>query len=216
MPSWYNTSPQIIHLLPPHLSQKKLIDLAILTERATRIRKIAIVLVKDIQSGAVSTNQQVCTPGKEGVLGCSDEVICKAFSATLKGSARSWFKKLSPKTIDSFGALSRLFVANFMSCKAEKYITDEELVEAKHRRRGKNDYKRKELDTRRTDYRGELKSKKSKRDARRIINEQCRRTPTYQPNIMLPPLNAPMAKVLIEIKNEDFVKWSMKIRTNPL
>ncbi|GFS42455.1 hypothetical protein Acr_00g0079950 [Actinidia rufa] len=47
--------------------------------------------------------------------GCSDEVMCKAFSATLKGPARSWFRKLSPRTIDSFGDLSRLFVANFMS-----------------------------------------------------------------------------------------------------
>ncbi|GFZ19866.1 hypothetical protein Acr_28g0005710 [Actinidia rufa] len=49
--------------------------------------------------------------------GCSDEVMCKAFSATLKGPARSWFRKLSPGTIDSFGDLSRLFVANFMSCR---------------------------------------------------------------------------------------------------
>ena len=28
---------------------------------------------------------------------------------------RSWFRELSPRTIDSFGDLSRLFVANFMS-----------------------------------------------------------------------------------------------------
>ncbi|GFZ09061.1 hypothetical protein Acr_20g0008690 [Actinidia rufa] len=49
--------------------------------------------------------------------GCSDEVMCKAFSATLKGPARSWFQKLSPGTIDTFGELSRLFVANFMSCR---------------------------------------------------------------------------------------------------
>ncbi|GFY93182.1 hypothetical protein Acr_08g0015780 [Actinidia rufa] len=49
--------------------------------------------------------------------GCSDEIMCKAFSATLKGPARSWFRKLSPGTIDSFGELSRLFVANFMSCR---------------------------------------------------------------------------------------------------
>ncbi|GFS40586.1 hypothetical protein Acr_00g0069430 [Actinidia rufa] len=49
--------------------------------------------------------------------GCSDEVMCKAFSATLKGSARSWFRKLSPGTVDSFGELNRLFVANFMSCR---------------------------------------------------------------------------------------------------
>ena len=49
-----------------------------------------------------------------------DEVMCKAFLATLKGSARTWFKKLSPRTIDSFGDLSRLFVTNFMSCRVKK------------------------------------------------------------------------------------------------
>ena len=48
--------------------------------------------------------------------GYSDEVMCKAFSATLKGQEGSWFKKLSPETIDSFDNLSRLFVTNFMSC----------------------------------------------------------------------------------------------------
>ena len=47
-----------------------LIDLAILTNRATRIRKIIIVLVKDIQQGAVITSQRVYTPNKEGVLIC--------------------------------------------------------------------------------------------------------------------------------------------------
>ena len=48
--------------------------------------------------------------------GYSDEVMCKAFSTTLNELARSWFKKQPPRTIDSFGDLSRLFVANFMSC----------------------------------------------------------------------------------------------------
>ncbi|PSS28993.1 Kinesin-1 heavy chain like [Actinidia chinensis var. chinensis] len=42
------------------------------------------------------------------------------FSATLKGIARSWFRKLAPRTIDSFGNLSRLFVANFMGCRVRQ------------------------------------------------------------------------------------------------
>ncbi|GFZ05045.1 cytochrome P450, family 72, subfamily A, polypeptide 9 [Actinidia rufa] len=183
-------------------------------------------------------------------LGYSNKVMCKAFSATLKGLARSWFKKLSSRIIDLLGDLSRLFFINFMNCrvrqknashlftihqkdreslkdyvkhfnqivlevedpndkvvvmtmmeglrpgplfdslsknvpktlsilqsKADKYIAIEELVEAKRRRRGMDDHKKKELDTRQSDYRGE---------------------------------------VLIEIKNEDFVKWPEKIKTNPL
>ena len=52
--------------------------------------------------------------------GYSDEVMCKAFSVTLKGPVRSWFKKLYPRTIDLFGDLSRLFVANFMSCRVRQ------------------------------------------------------------------------------------------------
>ncbi|GFZ08243.1 hypothetical protein Acr_20g0000510 [Actinidia rufa] len=52
--------------------------------------------------------------------GYLDEVMCKAFSATLKGTTRSWFRKLSPETIDSFGDLSKLFVANFMNCRVRQ------------------------------------------------------------------------------------------------
>ena len=50
--------------------------------------------------------------------GYSDEMICKAFLATL--TARSWFRKLSPRTIYLFGDLSMLFVVNFMSYRVKK------------------------------------------------------------------------------------------------
>ncbi|GFZ21700.1 hypothetical protein Acr_29g0008620 [Actinidia rufa] len=182
--------------------------------------------------------------------GCSDEVMCKAFSAILKGPARSWFRKLSPGTIDSFGDLSRLFVANFMSCKnrqknashlftdsdlvrcsislsknvpetlsalqskADKYIAAEELAEAKRRRRGKDDHKRKEPDTRRDDYREETRYKRPDRDPKRSNNRRPR-TPPRRPEFILPPLNAPVAQVLSEIKHEEFVKWPGKIKTDP-
>ena len=46
--------------------------------------------------------------------------MCKAFSATLKVLARSWFRKLCPRTIDSFVNLSKLFVVNFMSCRVRQ------------------------------------------------------------------------------------------------
>ncbi|GFY91372.1 hypothetical protein Acr_07g0015680 [Actinidia rufa] len=219
--------------------------------------------------------------------GCSDEIMCKAFSATLKGPARSWFQKLSPGTIDSFGDLSRLFVANFMSCtnrqknashlftihqkeneslkefvkrfnqailevedpsdkviimammeglrpgplfdslsknvpetlsalqsKADKYIAAEEFSEAKRRRRGKDDHKRKEPDTRRADYREETRYKRPDRDPKRSNNRRPR-TPPRRPEFILPPLNAPVAQVLSEIKHEEFVKWPGKIKTDP-
>ncbi|GFY82762.1 hypothetical protein Acr_02g0010020 [Actinidia rufa] len=52
--------------------------------------------------------------------GYSYEVMCKAFFTTLKGLMRSWLRKLSPRTIDSFGDLSKLFVVNFMSCRVRQ------------------------------------------------------------------------------------------------
>ncbi|GFY98929.1 hypothetical protein Acr_13g0003300 [Actinidia rufa] len=219
--------------------------------------------------------------------GCSDEVMCKAFSATLKGPARSWFRKLSPGTVDSFGELSRLFIANFMSCrnrqknashlftvhqketeslkdfvkrfnqavldvedpsdkviimammeglrpgplfdslsknipetlsalqsKADKYIAAEELAEAKRRRRGKEDHKRKKPDTRRVDYREEMRYKRPDRDSKRSNNRRPR-TPPRRPEFNLPSLNTPVAQVLSEIKHEEFIKWPGKIKTDP-
>ncbi|GFZ16906.1 hypothetical protein Acr_26g0001760 [Actinidia rufa] len=219
--------------------------------------------------------------------GCSDEIMCKTFSATLKGPARSWFRKLSPGTIDSFGELSRLFVANFISCrnrqknashlftvhqketeslkdfvkqfnqailevedpsdkviimammeglrpdplfdslsknvpetlsalqsKADKYIAAEELSEAKRRRRGKDDHKRKEPDTRQNDYREETRYKRPDRDPKRSNNRRPR-TPPRRLEFILPPLNAPVAQVLSKIKHEEFVKWPEKIKTDP-
>ncbi|XP_057502720.1 uncharacterized protein LOC130786440 [Actinidia eriantha] len=187
--------------------------------------------------------------------GYSDEIMCKAFSTTLQELARSWFRKLSPGTIDSFDDLSRLFVANFMSCrailevedpsdkvvvmammeglrpgplfdslsknvpktllalqsKAGKYIAAEELVEAKRRRRGRDD-KRKEPETRRTDYRDEARNKRPDRDSRQRTNDKSPHTPPRRPELVMPPLNAPIAQVLTGIKHEEFVKWLGKIK----
>ncbi|XP_057471057.1 uncharacterized protein LOC130759854 [Actinidia eriantha] len=212
--------------------------------------------------------------------------MCKAFSTTLKGSARSGFRKLPPGMIDSFGDLSRLFVANFMSCrirqknashlftihqketerlkdyvkwfnqailevddpsdkvvimammegfrpgplfdslsknvpetlsalqnKADKYIIAEELAEAKHRRRSKDNSKRKEPDSRRPDYSNEARNKRSNRDSKLI--ERRPHTPPRRPGLILPPLNAPIVQVLTEIKHEEFVKWPGKIKIDP-
>ncbi|GFZ16472.1 hypothetical protein Acr_25g0008810 [Actinidia rufa] len=180
--------------------------------------------------------------------GCSDEVMCKAFSATLKGPARSWFRKLSPGIIDSFGELSRLFVANFLSCrnrqknashlftvhqketeslkefvkrfnqailevedpnhkvsKADKYIAAEELAEAKRRRRGRDDHKRKELDTRWNDYREETRYKRPDQDPKHSNNRRPR-TPPRRPEFILPPLNAPVAQ--FRPLNSNYRTWA--------
>ena len=60
-----------------------------------------------------------------------------------------------------------------LQSKADKYIAAEELAEAKRIRRGKDDHKRKELDTQQTDYRGELNSKMSYFYSPKISRRPC-------------------------------------------
>ncbi|XP_058202888.1 uncharacterized protein LOC131317346 [Rhododendron vialii] len=44
-----------------------------------------------------------------------DEVMCRTFPVTLKGSARAWFNKLPPGSIHSFKELSTSFVSYFIA-----------------------------------------------------------------------------------------------------
>ena len=46
--------------------------------------------------------------------GVPDEIMCRAFPTTLKGSARFWFRKIPPNFVSSFEELSKLFVNNFI------------------------------------------------------------------------------------------------------
>ncbi|GFY99490.1 phototropic-responsive NPH3 family protein [Actinidia rufa] len=133
----------------------------------------------------------------------SDKVIIMAMMEGLR--LGPLFDSLSKNVPETLSALQS---------KADKYIAAEELVEAKRRRRGKDDHKRKEPDTRRIDYREETRNKRLDRDSKRS-NDRRPRTPPRRPEFILPPLNAPVAQVLLEIKHEEFVKWPGKIKTDP-
>ena len=80
-----------------------------------------------------------------------------------------------------------------LQSKADIYIAAEELAEAKRRRRGRDDLKRKELDIRRLDYRAKVKSKRFGWDAREQNNECRTCTLPRRPNLVLLPLNTPIA-----------------------
>ncbi|XP_058111138.1 uncharacterized protein LOC131254150 [Magnolia sinica] len=47
----------------------------------------------------------------------TDVMMCRGFSITLTGSARSWYRQLKPNSISSFADLSRLFLTQFISGK---------------------------------------------------------------------------------------------------
>ena len=116
-----------------------------------------------------------------------------------------------------FGSLSKNVpkILSILQSKANKYITADELTEAKQRRRGKDYQKRNEPDTRQFDYRDEMNRKRLPRDSRRRNNDRCPLIPPRRPDLILPPLNAPIAQVLTEIKHEEFIKCPKKIKTNP-
>ncbi|GFS32204.1 hypothetical protein Acr_00g0021330 [Actinidia rufa] len=257
------------NLPPPHVAR--------IPEVPRRQNKSTTQKIRDLNARIDAINRGTSAPVTVDALikqteptfierGYSNEVMCKAFSATLKGSARSWFRKLSPGTIDSFDNLSRMFIANFMSCrvrqknashlftihqketenlkdyvkcfnqvvlevedpsdkvvvmammeglrpgplfdsllknvpetlstlqsKADKYIIAEELAGAKCKRRGKDD-KRKEPNTRRTNYRDEMRNKRPNRDSRQQTNDRRSCTPPRRPELVLSPLNAPITQ----------------------
>ena len=52
--------------------------------------------------------------------GVPDEIMCRAFSTTLKGLVRVWFNKIPPNSVSSFEELSKLFVNNFIGGQRHK------------------------------------------------------------------------------------------------
>ncbi|XP_050259035.1 uncharacterized protein LOC126704036 [Quercus robur] len=46
--------------------------------------------------------------------GVPDEIMCRAFPTTLKGSARIWFNRLTPNSIGTFKELSAQFASHFI------------------------------------------------------------------------------------------------------
>ena len=53
--------------------------------------------------------------------GFLDEIMCRAFPTTLKGSTRVWFSKIPPNFVSSFEKLSKLFVNNFIGGQRHKH-----------------------------------------------------------------------------------------------
>ncbi|GFY87967.1 hypothetical protein Acr_05g0016060 [Actinidia rufa] len=165
--------------------------------------------------------------------GYSDEVMCKAFLVTLKGSARTWFRKLPPRIIDSFGEISRLFVTNFMTCRAVLEVegANNKVIVMAMMEGLRPGPLLDSLSRNVPETQSALQSKANKYIATKELAEAKRRRRTYRdhrrPNdrrphtpprrldLVLPHLNAPIAQVLIEIKHEKFVKWPTKIKTDP-
>ncbi|GFY88878.1 hypothetical protein Acr_06g0008180 [Actinidia rufa] len=146
--------------------------------------------------------------------GCSDETVLEVEDPSDKVVIMAMMEGLRPGP--PFDSLSKNIFETLsaLQSKADKYIAAEELAEAKRKRRGKDAHKRKEPDTRRIDCRKEARNKRPDQDSK-CPNDRRSRTPPRRPEFILPPLNAPVAQVLSEIKHEEFVKWPEKIKTDP-
>ena len=57
-----------------------------------------------------------------------NEIICRAFPTTLKGSARVWFSKIPLNTMSSFEELSKMFVSNFIGGQRHKRSSSNLLI----------------------------------------------------------------------------------------
>ncbi|GFS31713.1 hypothetical protein Acr_00g0018790 [Actinidia rufa] len=130
--------------------------------------------------------ERLCQAFNQVVLEVEDPSDKVVIMAMMEGQHPSpLFESLSknvPKTLST------------LQSKADKYIAVEELAKAKCRRRGRDDHKRKEHDSQQAEYRDEVKSKRSDRDARRKTNDRCSCTLPRRLDLMLPPLNAPIAR----------------------
>ena len=60
--------------------------------------------------------------------GVPNEIICRAFPTTLKGSARVWFSKIPLNTMSSFEELSKMFVSNFIGGQRHKRSSSNLLI----------------------------------------------------------------------------------------
>ncbi|GFS41410.1 hypothetical protein Acr_00g0074120 [Actinidia rufa] len=104
-----------------------------------------------------------------------NQAILEVKDPSNKVVVMAMMKGLCPGSL--FYSLSQSVPKTLSALQIKDYIIAEELAESKWMRQGKDDHKRKESNTRRTNYGGELKSKRFERDARGRINERHPCTP---------------------------------------
>lgn len=56
--------------------------------------------------------------------GAPNQILCRAFPTTRKGTAREWYHQLTPGTIRNFDELAKLFVTHFGGCRRTKRSPD--------------------------------------------------------------------------------------------
>ncbi|GFZ03412.1 hypothetical protein Acr_16g0000360 [Actinidia rufa] len=177
---------------------------------------IVIEVLAEHEVGGI--NHLVCAPNEKEVLYQNLDNLARPLkqkaTRTEEGKGHlAEMTKCPEAEINPLPKRSKIWTSVLMSStssKANKYIAAEELTETKQKRRGRDDHKKKELDSKYV-----AKTMRLGQDQERRINDRHPRTPPQCLELILSPLNAPIAQVLTEIKHKEFFKWLEKIKNDP-
>ncbi|XP_030963881.1 uncharacterized protein LOC115985047 [Quercus lobata] len=174
--------------------------------------------------------------------GVPDEIMCRAFPTTLKGSARVWFSKIPPNSVSSFEELSKLFVNNFIGGQRYKRSSSNLLTieqgENESLRSFITRFNREALSVDEADdklllaafHNGRKRSERMDANPSRHHEqgtrpkkgwtEERRDRESKKPgpsvwNQQYTPLNAPLEQVLMQIKDDPSLKWPEKMKGDP-
>ncbi|MQL75419.1 hypothetical protein Taro_007794 [Colocasia esculenta] len=161
--------------------------------------------------------------------GASDAAKCRAFPATLKETARAWFETLPAGSISSFRQLKKSFQDNFLGGRregtrdgflqrtlgvqqpatfaelisiAQRHAACEESLAAGRAEQGEQSDKKRPSDN---------GSDRDRKKGRR--NGDSPRRP--RPFTDYTPLTVAPEQILAEIKNEAYVRWPQRMRSDP-
>ncbi|XP_059629597.1 uncharacterized protein LOC132272469 [Cornus florida] len=151
-----------------------------------------------------------------------DEIMCRAFPTTLKRSARVWFNKLKPGTIETIEELSRHFVGHFIAGQWHRKPTTY-LLTVKQQKGEYHDCEKgkKKRDDKKADKKRPTLTTKDEKETKykKPMVNQNERTSRYRSTKRYAnyvPLNMPIDQVFLQIQDEPYLKWPPKLKSDPM
>uniref|UniRef100_A0A2N9IAR9 Uncharacterized protein n=1 Tax=Fagus sylvatica TaxID=28930 RepID=A0A2N9IAR9_FAGSY len=171
--------------------------------------------------------------------GVPDEIMCRAFPTTLKGPARIWFKKLIPGSIGSFAQLSHSFFNHFIGgqrCgRPTTHLLNVRQREGETLRSYLTRFNKETLLVDGADDKVVLTAFISGLQSGDFLFSVYKDPPTSMSEMMnqgkkredrnrrgsnerfnhFTPLNAPVDRIFMQIKDDPALRWPGKLLTNP-
>uniref|UniRef100_A0A2N9FPT8 Reverse transcriptase domain-containing protein n=1 Tax=Fagus sylvatica TaxID=28930 RepID=A0A2N9FPT8_FAGSY len=167
--------------------------------------------------------------------GVPDEIMCRAFPTTLKGPARIWFKKLIPGSVGSFAQLSHSFFNHFIGgqrCgRPTTHLLNVRQREGETLRSYLTRFNKETLLVDGADDKVVLTAFISGLQSGDFLFSVYKDPPTSMSEMMkredrnrrgsnerfnhFTPLNAPVDRIFMQIKDDPALRWPGKLLTNP-